>query len=475
MIRVGFGVTLALMTGLSVLSLFSMRELNNTNDRVAHTFDVIGHLQELEKTVVNAETGQRGFLFANQEEFLEPYNQAISEIDNLLNDARDLTSDNAEQQRNLVELESLIQAKLTEIQASIALKRNGDSDTLMATFASGQGKQKMDAVRMQIAAMIELEETLLKQRNREARRVSQWAIWSLVVGTGMAIALGIYILILMGRSVISPIQRMADRITQASEEIARTVEHQQKNTSVQASVANQTSVTMDELSASSRRSAEQVQLAATGAQQVLDLTANGSRAVDRTLQGMEVLRTKVQAIADQILVLSEKSGQIGEVSNLVSSLANQTNMLALNAAVEAVRAGEHGKGFAVVAGEIRTLADRSKASIAKINSLTDEIQKSLRSTVTATEAGTQTVVQGVSIAEETADSFARVNTAVNDIALSSQDIARNIAEQDQAVQEVLKAMETLNQMAQESASGMNQVQISTEQLNLSSEQLRAIV
>ncbi len=425
--------------------------------------------------MVDAETGQRGFLFSNQDEFLEPYNQSIDEIDDLIDFVRDLTRDNAEQQQNINELIPLIQVKLTEVQTSIALKRSGNEELLLQNFVSGRGKQAMDAVRMQIATMIELEETLLAQRNQDARRVSQWAIWSLVAGTSVAIALGAYILIVVGRAVILPIQKMADRIDQASGEIASTVKHQQKNTSVQASVANQTSVTMDELSASSRKSAEQVKFAATGAQQVLDLTENGSRAVDRTLQGMEVLRTKVQAIADQILVLSEKSGQIGEISSLVSNLANQTNMLALNAAVEAVRAGEHGKGFAVVAGEIRTLADRSKESIAKINSLTDEIQKSLRSTVMATEAGTQTVEQGMIIAAETAASFAQVNEAVNHITRSSQDIALNIAEQDQAVQEVLKAMETLNQMAQESASGMNQVQVSTEQLNLSSAQLRAIV
>ncbi|MGD1717232.1 methyl-accepting chemotaxis protein [Dapis sp. BLCC M172] len=93
-------------------------------------------------------------------------------------------------------------------------------------------------------------------------------------------------------------------------------------------------------------------------------------------------------MAQQITRLSEQTNQIGNISQLVGDLANQTNMLALNAAVEAVRAGEHGKGFGVVASEIRKLADESRKSAEKIYTLVADIQTSINSTVLATEAGT---------------------------------------------------------------------------------------
>lgn len=106
---------------------------------------------------------------------------------------------------------------------------------------------------------------------------------------------------------------------------------------------------------------------------------------------MSTLKDKVNALAEQILHLSEQTQQIGGISELVGNLANQTNMLALNAAIEAARAGEHGKGFGVVAGEIRKLADQSKKSAEKINALVTDIPGAINTTVIVTDEGTKTV------------------------------------------------------------------------------------
>jgi methyl-accepting chemotaxis protein len=222
---------------------------------------------------------------------------------------------------------------------------------------------------------------------------------------------------------------------------------------------------MDELGASSRQSSEQAEAAAAGAQQALKLAEGGTRAVERSLDGMNALREKVEAIADQILRLSEQTSQIGGISGLVSDLANQTNMLALNAAVEAVRAGEHGKGFAVVSGEIRKLADQSKKSAEKINALVADIQTAINSTVMVTDEGTKTVEEGVKIAEETSDAFAGVADAVNNVVLNSQQISLNVKQQAVAIQQVVSAMNSLNTGAQETANGVSQIKIGTHQLN----------
>jgi methyl-accepting chemotaxis protein len=75
--------------------------------------------------------------------------------------------------------------------------------------------------------------------------------------------------------------------------------------------------------------------------------------VEQTLESMIILKENVKAIAQQIMRLNEQTNQIGNISSVVTDLANQTNMLALNAAVEAVRAGENAKDFNVLATEIR--------------------------------------------------------------------------------------------------------------------------
>jgi methyl-accepting chemotaxis protein len=187
--------------------------------------------------------------------------------------------------------------------------------------------------------------------------------------------------------------------------------------------------------------------------------------VGETLEGMFILEKKVGAIADQIVHLSERASQIGSISQLVSDLANQTNMLALNSSVEAVRAGEHGKGFSVVANEIRKFADQSQRSAEKINFLVSEIQSAINSTVMVTEEGTKTVTTGVQIAKRTDQAFAGVADAVNKVVLNNQQISLNLKQQVDGIQQVVQAMDAINKGAKETASGISQTKVGTQQLN----------
>jgi len=475
MIRIGFGLTLALMMGIGAISWTTTRRLNQTNHWVSHTFEVIGDLKGMEKSMVDTETGQRGFLVTNQDNFLAPYVQGKEDVIALMVKLRTLTSDNPQQQENLDTLQQLIDVQFQELEETIQLRRDGQEEELAAWFASGEGKRKMDEVRAAIAAMIQLEEGLLADRTAQMEGVTQVANWTVVGGTSGAIALGSLLLMFIGREVVKPINLVADQINNSSREISSTVEQQESAAREQAAIANQTSTTMEELGASSRQSAEQAEAAASGVQEVLILSEGGTKAVERTLQDMAMLRDKVGAIAELILRLSEQTNQIGSISGLVSDLANQTNMLALNAAVEAVRAGDHGKGFAVVSGEIRKLADQSKKSAAKISTLVNDIQNAISMTVVATDDGTKTVEQGVQIAQETAQAFSGVTNAVNNVALNSKQISLNVQQQATAIEQVLTAMTTLNQASQETASGIVQVREGTHRLNHAAIQLREIV
>jgi methyl-accepting chemotaxis protein len=271
------------------------------------------------------------------------------------------------------------------------------------------------------------------------------------------------------------ITEIANVIRESSVEIASTMEQQERITSQQAMAVNQTTSTMNELNNSARQSAEQAEGSAHGARQALNLTEEGSDAVEHTLDGMNVLREKVGAIAQQIMRLSQQTNQIGSISTIVADLANQTNMLALNASVEAVRAGEHGKGFGVVASEIRKLADQSKNSAEKINTLVADIQSSIDQTVMVTDQGTKTVEEGVNIAQETEKAFAGVSNAINDIVLSTQQISLNAEQQVTAIQQVVDAMNNLNASAQENVQGITQVKNRTQELSQASRNLQDVV
>ncbi|HEY9877116.1 MAG TPA: methyl-accepting chemotaxis protein, partial [Leptolyngbyaceae cyanobacterium] len=199
------------------------------------------------------------------------------------------------------------------------------------------------------------------------------------------------------------------------------------------------------------------------------------RAVGHTLDDMNVLEEKVMSIAQQILDLSEQTGQIGNISELVSDLASQTNMLALNAAVEAVRAGEHGKGFSVVAGEIRKLADQSKNSASKIGVLVNDIQKTINSTVIMTNEGTETVKGSLKTAEEMAGTFAGVASAINTVVAQSQQISLTAQQQAIAIQQVVSAMDSLNRGAVQTANGIQQTHAGTQKLSEAAQNLQAVI
>ena len=307
----------------------------------------------------------------------------------------------------------------------------------------------------------------------EAKESSVLLILALGMLTTGAVTIGLSLL--LGNRITKFIQQLADSIATSTGTIVDTVEMQEVTVNMQANSAIDTSKTVNELGAISFQSAAQAEASANGARQALSLSEDGTRSVQQTLQGMSGLRDKVDAIASQIVNLSEQTGQITVVSDLVADLASQTNMLALNAAVEAARAGEQGRGFSVVADEIRKLADQSKKSADKINALAEDIQSAINRTVMVTDEGTKTVNEGIDLAQATAATFAGVTDAVNNVFLNSQQISTSAKQQAVSIQQVLSSMTNISQGSQESAIGMHQVKMTTKELTQVADELKAAV
>ncbi|MCC3571057.1 MAG: methyl-accepting chemotaxis protein [Microcoleus sp. PH2017_40_RAT_O_B] len=303
----------------------------------------------------------------------------------------------------------------------------------------------------------------------------QELLYTLMSGVGFTAAVVSAIAIFLASRTTRSVNHIVRAIASSSSQIAVTIEQQKRIASQQLSAVDRTATTMNELSESSKACASEAEAAAFGAVQALKLAAGGSQAVDNTLKEMATLTENVGAIQKQILHLSEQTDRIGNISSLVSDLANQTNMLALNAAVEAVRAGESGKGFAVVASEIRKLADRSKESASNINALVAEIQKAITLTATVTDDGTKTVENGVKIARKTADAFAGVARAIDRIAANSKQISVTSKNQAIAIQDVVESVNSLHLATQETAASISQVKLGIVQLNQAAQNLKSAV
>jgi methyl-accepting chemotaxis protein len=382
-----------------------------------------------------------------------------------------LTTEEAELAR---EVEQLFDPANEQINALVSELEAGNYSVLPRF--DGELYVVIDPLTETIQKLIDLQLNIAEKEWKESAVIYQTILMTFIPFLVFAIILVIGpIRVFIRQALIKALMDTINTMASASTEIATATEEQERLADRQASSVNKTTVTMDQLKASSQQSSQQAESAAIGAQQVLNLSQEGNRAVQRTLEGMANLKEKVTNIAQSIAQLNEQIEQINTYQQLVGDIAEQTNMLALNAAVEAVRAGEHGKGFSVVATEIRKLADQSKQSSDKINQLVSDIQTAINTTVMATQSGTKTVEEGVTTAQETAFAFNNVAQSIEEVVMNLQQISLNVRQQAIAVTEVVDEMTNLNQAALQTAAGVAQTKIGTQRLNETALELKAMV
>jgi methyl-accepting chemotaxis protein len=232
----------------------------------------------------------------------------------------------------------------------------------------------------------------------------------------------------------------------------------------QDAVVTETIATVNQVRATVTETAERAQSVAETAQLSVDISRTGLESVSETVDGMELIRRKVEDIADNILVLSEHTQQIGEIIAAVNNLADQSRMLALNASVEAARAGEEGKGFAVVAMEVRNLADQNRDATIQVREILGEIQRATNSAVMVTEEGSKGVDSGQQRVNKAGDAINELAKAIEDAAMAAMQIAASTRQQTIGMDQLTGAMRTIKHATTETVSSTMQVEASVQRL-----------
>nr|WP_159973617.1 methyl-accepting chemotaxis protein [Pseudomonas sp. 8Z] len=165
--------------------------------------------------------------------------------------------------------------------------------------------------------------------------------------------------------------------------------------------------------------------------------------IDSTVHDIRQLAAEVASAARVIGELETHSQEIGGVLEVIRTIAEQTNLLALNAAIEAARAGEQGRGFAVVADEVRTLASRTQASTAEIDSMIQRLQSTSRQAVDAMQASQKHADNGVAQAETAGKALGSIGGLVETVSRSSLQIAEAAREQSQVSDEISQRVANL--------------------------------
>ncbi len=341
--------------------------------------------------------------------------------------------------------------------------------------AVGKNQESFDKTYAFIAKLLDMKtkEAGRAYDSSDTARKGIWFLLSVVIIAG--IVLIVIASLLTTRSVTRFVSEAINVILSTSTEIAATSAQHERTAVQQSSAVNETTVTVEELGASARQSAQQAEAAAASAKQAQDVTGEGGKLAERAYAGMTEMKQKVGTVAEQILRLSEQAGQIGGIATVVGELASETNMLALNAAVEAARAGEHGKGFAVVAAEVRKLADQSKKSAERANLLVADIQKATNSAVMVTEAGSKSAEESASIVQQAGEAFTSLAAIASGVYENAQQVMLNGKQQAAALTQVTTAMQSLGTGAKEMAAGTAQTRIGVQKLNEVAQSIKAMV
>lgn len=236
-------------------------------------------------------------------------------------------------------------------------------------------------------------------------------------------------------------------ITHMTEEISTRAERSITNTEGSATAARECATAMDETAIAIQRVAESAQQLHHSATDTTVLADEGEENVTIAKTQMQTIYESTKLTTELIQKLSAQSAEIENISRVITSISDQTDLLALNAAIEAARAGEHGKGFAVVADEVRKLAEASNTSATQIVTLTSEIQLDTKNVENAIQNSLASVEQGVQIIDKAGTSFNTIALAVNTMKEQIEDVSAVTEQISAAAEEVTASIGELSSHA----------------------------
>ncbi len=263
----------------------------------------------------------------------------------------------------------------------------------------------------------------------------------------------------------------SDQSAQASNQVADSIVRVAQGTSEQLDAVSSTSEAIENLNDTIQSIAGKADEAANHSREASTVARDSGKTLNEAIGQIKRIEESTKESTKVVTALGERSSEIGQIVDTISSISEQTNLLALNAAIEAARAGEHGRGFAVVADEVRKLAESSQEAAHRIATLIEETRRDTDNAVAGMQAGSEEVRVGTENIMSMGESFRKIIEIVENVSSQVQEISTAITGMAESGREIVGHIRTIGETSRSAAEEAETVSAATEEQSASVQEI----
>lgn len=519
----GYFLAIIILVFIGMTSYKNISKMLTDSKRVTLSNEVKSNIASILSELLDAETGQRGYVITGSENYLEVYYKGRDSISGKLRNLQSILSD-----RNQIlrtgKLRPMIENRLARLEEIIQIRKDKGFAAVGNDGMMKVGKSIMDDIRVLLAEMSQAEDNMIAEQTASMKAATRKTNSTILWGIPIAVLILALTGFLISRNIAKPLKQVTrtaeliadgdlsvniETVTRGDEvgvmmksfrkmvELLRKQNQEILNgvniiasTSSQiltsttqigtgsaetAAAISETTTTVEEVRQAALLSSQKAKNLSDSSNRVAKVSLNGQKAVDETIEGMKDISKQMDEIAQTVILLSEQTQSIGGIIASVTDMAGQSNLLAVNAAIEAAKAGEQGKGFAVVAQEIRNLAEQSRQATMQVRKILNEVQKATGAAVLATEQGNRAVEAGVKKSVQAGEAIRSLTESSSESVQFSTQIVASSQQQLIGMDQIGMAMQNINQAGLDTAVSMTQAEEALKNLHDLGQKLKELV